>query len=346
MNDERMENEELDFNASEVCAGENQPQTEKQPGTEATRQSSVGAGTAPPPSAQGTPVYQNYTPVNPQPQQPVKTRRIGTMTLGLSLIAVGVLIIASFFSDKVNLLTAAKLTPLILVFLGLEIVIGTLFGKGAKLKYDFLSGFVCFMLIVGSLGVAVSVPLWKYYGPDRTVTEGRLENELYNQIFTKLSSNKEIGSLSVSVHLTGMEYDKEMTLKQLSHRDYCNVSIQLTGSYADKAAFAKACKPIAEQLSQLNINGLRATFQADLEDYQYHLHLEDRFGYTASAEQLASMVNREYTGPWPEPGTEEYYQHQEELRRQQEMESQPPSAENSPEAEDFPLDVEESSLTA
>jgi hypothetical protein len=28
------------------------------------------------------------------------------------------------------------------------------------------------------------------------------------------------------------------------------------------------------------------------------------------------------------------------------MESQPPSAENSPEAEDFPLDVEESSLTA
>ena len=84
------------------------------------------------------------------PQQ--KTRRVGTLTMGLCLIACGVILLLSVFFPAIDLSLVGKLSPGILVFLGIEILFAYFTaGDGAKLKYDFASGFYCFILICGTM---------------------------------------------------------------------------------------------------------------------------------------------------------------------------------------------------
>lgn len=75
-------------------------------------------------------------------------RRVGTFTMGISLIAGGILFFTyNLFPDRVDLLFSLSFAPLILVALGIEILIFYFARKDDKLKYDFLSALYCFFLL-------------------------------------------------------------------------------------------------------------------------------------------------------------------------------------------------------
>lgn len=65
-----------------------------------------------------------------------RTHRVGTLTLGLSLIVFGGLFLAHVFTPNVDYTLIWALWPLILIFLGLEVLISRLFGGEEPLKYD------------------------------------------------------------------------------------------------------------------------------------------------------------------------------------------------------------------
>ena len=50
-----------------------------------------------------------------------RTRRVGTITLGVMLIAVGVLSVIHIINPSLNMITILKLSPIILIALGIEI---------------------------------------------------------------------------------------------------------------------------------------------------------------------------------------------------------------------------------
>lgn len=102
-----------------------------------------------------------YRPV----QQRHQGRRVGTVTMACALIAVGVLLIIGSFNQSISFLMMARLAPIILIVLGIEILFRYFVSKGEKLRYDFLSGFVCFILIIGSLGMAAIPEVWNQLGP-------------------------------------------------------------------------------------------------------------------------------------------------------------------------------------
>ncbi len=93
----------------------------------------------------------------------MKTKRVGMITMGVSLVLAGALLIYHVFQPNLDILLILKLTPIILVFLGLEILYYSFTYKEEKLKYDFLSMFVCFILIVGSLAMAAVPQVVEYY---------------------------------------------------------------------------------------------------------------------------------------------------------------------------------------
>ena len=90
-------------------------------------------------------------PVNPQPpvrgwvsaDPPPKEIRVGRITLGLALIAMGILLLIGLFNPGFSIMAAAKCAPVILIFIGVEILVSTFLAKGRQIKYDFLSMFVC-----------------------------------------------------------------------------------------------------------------------------------------------------------------------------------------------------------
>ena len=82
-------------------------------------------------------------PVLPAPPRRPPVRRVGTVTLGLSLIVTGLAITAYFFVPGFDIISVAKLAPLVLVFLGAEVLWASARRKGEeRLRLDFLAAFV------------------------------------------------------------------------------------------------------------------------------------------------------------------------------------------------------------
>lgn len=250
------------------------------PRTQPAAQPAAGAAQ---PAAQ--PVVQ---PAAPRP----RVRRVGTFTMGVALILAGLLICASLLLPGFNILLAAKLAPLVLVALGCEVLYWSAHQGSAKIKYDFLSMFVCFVLLCGSIGAAAVPALWRYFGPDRQMTESRLANELVEAAYPALK-DQNLRNMSVNVSLTGVEFDAGMALTDLTAQDYVGVNVTLRGAFADTQSFAAACRRVLDVLGGLGVPLRYVDFYAEDETNHYTLSVSSRYDWDASAAQLAELASHE-----------------------------------------------------
>jgi len=85
----------------------------------------------------------------------MKIRRVGTITLAVSLISLGILIFISQISNTYTLDLALKLWPLALIMLGLEILWARFMSKedDVVIKYDVFSMFLVFIVLFTNLGL-------------------------------------------------------------------------------------------------------------------------------------------------------------------------------------------------
>lgn len=237
----------------------------------------------------------DFEPMNPmeetaQPEMQAdrpKVRRVGFFTLGIALILTGGCIAASMILPDFPLFTVAKLAPLVLVALGVEVLWANARKGDAQLKYDLLSMFVCFVLICASMGAATLPILLRYYGPDREYTERRLQQELEEQLNEKLPDGIVLDGYSY-VDLNRMEFDREMTLADLKTEDLVRVNLTLAGAYADENAFAEACAQMLPALRELGVD--QVDFHSENGDDQWGLQIGGPFQMNASAQELAVQV--------------------------------------------------------
>lgn len=100
-----------------------------------------------------------YPSVSQPFSPPVRRRRVGTFTLGLSLILIGVMIPLCMFVRR-DFMLFFRLSPIVLIFLGVEVLYYAIRYKDGKLKYDGLSIFLVFLLTVGSLIASLCASLY------------------------------------------------------------------------------------------------------------------------------------------------------------------------------------------
>ena len=91
-------------------------------------------------------------------------RRVGTVTLGLTLVTAGVLMLISLFWPEANLRGVVKLSPLILVSLGVEALLSA--RSGGAVKYDWVGMLLCFILTIAAMGLYSAAWWFTYYGPE------------------------------------------------------------------------------------------------------------------------------------------------------------------------------------
>lgn len=75
-----------------------------------------------------------------------KPRRVGTFTLGMTLVVSGLAMLACFFFPRLNLTWLAKLSPCILIALGVETILAARGGR--RIKYDWAGMLLIFLLAV------------------------------------------------------------------------------------------------------------------------------------------------------------------------------------------------------
>lgn len=81
-------------------------------------------------------------------------KRTGTITLGISLIGLGVLFLVHQFFPFLTYQILMMVWPCILILLGLEILVSYILGKDSPLQFDGVSIFLTILLTLFSLGMA------------------------------------------------------------------------------------------------------------------------------------------------------------------------------------------------
>ena len=219
--------------------------------------------------------------------------------MGIALILVGAAICSFQFSHNWNmLLLFCKVSPLLLVALGCEVLISSAMAKGARLKYDFLSMFVCFLLLVGTLAASCLPIVLEYEGPGRSSAETRVEQSIYNTLYEQLKDKGNISQIYVNASLTySGGYDAVQTAADLKAGDRVWMTVEVCGEYADKAAFVKACRPALEALRAQDLPYLIMNFRTmDAQDGrapQYTMDLSGLYQLEMSDAELQQYVSEQ-----------------------------------------------------
>ena len=83
---------------------------------------------------------------------------MGTFTFGAVLVICGALMLVSMFFPSLDLTLALRLSPLILVCLGVEVLLAS--RSGGKIRYDWVGMVLCFVLVTARWCSSASPGAW------------------------------------------------------------------------------------------------------------------------------------------------------------------------------------------
>lgn len=225
-------------------------------------------------------------------------RRVGSWTLGLTLILCGVCFLLYYFWPGFNYVAVAKLAPLLLVGLGVEILYFS--ARPEQGRYDFLSILSCLFLMVCSFCVTLIPAFWQYVGPARTTAAHRLTQEGEEALYQELQGS-DVYNLSLRLYWNDYMDTIPDSLAALDGSEEIWADVELHGDYTDAAAFAAACRQVldAAETAQVPLYGAYFTgMDAAGETLRYELNLVGRYQINASADTLTASVD-DCTDPEP-----------------------------------------------
>ena len=187
-------------------------------------------------------------PAAPQQEQP--RRRVGSLTLGVCLIAAGIFFGCYYFVPGFDGQLVLKIAPAAgLVLLGCEVLFFAC--RPGRWKYDFWSVFICLVLMGVCFGFTILAAWWDDFDPERRQTALQLSQQYtadaYAQI-RKSDPDAPVKDISGNVYLyTG-------AVKTLEDIDggsgYVTLDVELSGSYGSAEQFAQACRSLTDAVQQ------------------------------------------------------------------------------------------------
>lgn len=210
------------------------------------------AGAAPGPQAAppASPKTDPKRPAARPPQEEKPVRRVGSITLGLCLIAVGVCFLLYYFAPGFNWLLVAKVgAPLALVALGVEVIWCA--SHPARWKYDFLAVFGCLVLMGGAFCLTLLPLFWQQVSPERRIQTESLKDEYEQALYGSLQDTK-IQLFSVHTYMDTGYGVQPQTLAELNQPGvFLSLGIDLYGPYDRTADFAKDCALLRDAVKQV-----------------------------------------------------------------------------------------------
>lgn len=84
----------------------------------------------------------------------LKGRRVGTFTAGIVLVLFGILFLLHLNFTNLNISIIVSLWPIILIFLGIEIIAAYLINKEEKIRYD--AGAIALIIILAFFAMGMA----------------------------------------------------------------------------------------------------------------------------------------------------------------------------------------------
>ena len=211
--------------------------------------------------------------------QPRKVRRVGTVAFGITLIFVGILVV-----------------------LGVEVLIYSV-RPDVTLKYDFLSMFVCFLLLAAAGCASILGQLAEGWGPSHEYAENRLAARLEQQAYDALKDDGNIRDISVNVTLQRAVAGSERDTAGVTDADEVWAYVTLENRYTDAQSFAESCRAIIDEAEQAGLPFTSYTFDtvwdtasgnmANL-SRSYYLNVDGVWSIHRTADQLVQDVDEDF----------------------------------------------------
>ena len=235
-------------------------------------------------------------------------RRVGTMTLGLSLIAIGAAVLLYMIRPDFDLRIVAYLAPVILIGLGLETLIRYFFSKDRTYRFDFASGVICILLVVGSCFVALIPELMYYISPQRFVAEDQLLQAEREKVYQALQGEQRVADYYVGggVEMALPSARKDEAGNWLYQLQYTRTDIRLLDGYESEEAFAQVCRELLDKLLREDVFRENFTLHFSApengEGIRYELDLGNRLQLEMNTPSLVKLVDTIYSEPTMENG--------------------------------------------
>ncbi len=225
----------------------------------------------------------------PRNEKEKSVKRVGTFTMGLSLIYTGVLILCSTLIPDFNIITALKFMPAILILLGGELIVSCFWGKEKKVKYDILGSIISLVLICGSLTAAALANAYQYYHVERVAEEMKIENDAADKYSDKIAKTGLVSDVKVYASIYQSHWD---VYKKASEEDKRNISqlsidIILWNGHDSKEEFAEDCHKVMEAFGDID-RPVYISFRQ--EDGRYTLNLSNRLKQSMEKSEIVKLV--------------------------------------------------------
>jgi len=225
-------------------------------------------------------------------EKPQPRRRyfyIGTFSAALSLIMMGVAMTMSLFSPT-GVLTAFKIAPLMLVFLGLEIGFAIFRNRTARLRYNVKSIVLTIFLVVVTGVMSIISVNNSVTGGERYYAEERLENMLNREISHAMPLDN-VKNVDIKIHLYGDDPAVYETIKDLEDSDVIDLEITYIDAQMTMHEYAQNCRRIMDVLSTMPYNFGIVSFTANDDINSYRMEINWLYQSDFSTTELVPLIN-------------------------------------------------------
>ena len=208
----------------------------------------------------------------PGPQDGRSIRRVGSVTLGLCLIAVGICFLCYYFLPVFNWLLVVKIgAPVALIALGAEVLWCA--SHPGRWKYDFLAVLGCLVLMGGAFCLTLLPLFWQTANPTKRIQLDDLGEAYESSLYQALEDQVELNGVDAYLE-TRFGVDAPRTLEEI---DGAGVrfwlDIDLYGPYEGTEAFAADCARVMEAVRAQGVLPDRVNIEWESPDRQSSLEL-------------------------------------------------------------------------
>lgn len=233
-------------------------------------------------------------------------RRVGSLTLGVCLITVGILLLCYYFLPNFDLQLALKIAPAGgLILLGGEVLFFA--AKPEHRRYDFLSVLICLFLMACCFALTLFPLLWEEIDPDNQKVAKNLSDNYKQAMYEKICKDTpDIRLKDMGCGLYLYRYHTDGEKLTVDNTKMLEVNFWLQGPYDSAEAFAKDCRRLTDEVQKMDVQPTQVGFyyrgfsDADSElpsdmlvqkaNYTLYLNGEIQLDWTAAEMEKATDV--------------------------------------------------------
>lgn len=213
----------------------------------------------------------------------------GTISAAASLIFMGIAMTVSLFSPT-GVLSALKVAPLMLVFLGLEVGFAVFRNRSVRLRYNVKSLILTVSLVLVTFIMSLISVNNSVTGGERYYAEERLQNMLEREISRAVSSDN-IRDVVIEINLYGDDPADYENISDLKDSDIINLEVIYTDAQMSMYEFAGNCRSVMNDISGMPYNFGTVAFVADDDINSYRMEVNWLYQSDFSAAELVPLIN-------------------------------------------------------